>query len=126
VRASLIILCGFLILFSTSCFLGSEVKEISQKLQAELINIEDLIKSDQWEEAAEKINASYASWDKAKEWLAILLNHNTLSTIGACYQKLYQFTQHREKSYSLAELNVLILLLKDIQDFDKLKLNNIL
>ncbi len=125
-RSALSIILGFAILIGASSYISSEMKRTSHIIQDQLDQVEILIQSDRWEEASQQINQAYKSWSQAKKWFATVLNHSTLNSIEICYQRLYQFSQFKETSLSLAELKTLAILIKDIPESDNLNLINIL
>jgi hypothetical protein len=124
-RTIIAISVGFAILFGISLYITKEINYSSETVQSKLEQVEMLINSDNWDEAVIKTNEAYEYWSKAKEWWAIALNHNTLNSIDVAYTRLQQFNNTRETPHSLAELNTLIILFKDIAKSETLKLNNI-
>lgn len=125
-RSTLAIFMGFVILFSSSYYTVNQISNTSEIIQAQLLQVEDLLQSEHWDEASLKINESYEHWLEIKDWWAFVLNHNTLNTIEICFIRLQQYSLNKKISLSLAELNTIVALLKDIPKAETVSLNNIL
>jgi len=98
----------------------------SENMLIELNQVEELIKSKDFEEAQIKIDNTYKYWLRIKNWYAIILNHNTLKSIEISYLKVQQYTNYQDTSLALAELKTLQLLLKDIPESESFRIYNIL
>lgn len=125
-RSTILIIAGFLILFSISIFITGQINQTADVIMGELDKAEVLIAAEQWAEAEAIINSTYEKWFVARNWLAIVLNHSTLNSIEISYKRLQQFCLTKEKALSLAELNTLKIMLEDIPESEALRLNNIL
>ncbi|NLI90874.1 MAG: DUF4363 family protein [Peptococcaceae bacterium] len=125
-RSTIAIILGFFILISISVWIGVQVKHTAETIQVELNQAETLIHSNEWSEASALIDKTFNNWTSARHWWAIILNHSTLDSIEISYARLQQFTQNKETSLSLAELNTLKVLLENIPESESLRLNNIL
>jgi len=123
---TIIIILGFVILIGASALISGQIKKNSEIIQVQLEQAEVLIQNDDWDKASLKINEAYNSWSEAKKWWAIVLNHSSLNSIEISCQRLYQFTLARNATLSLAELNTLKILVKDIPDSESLRIDNIL
>jgi len=125
-RSTISIIVGFLVLFSISIFITGQIDRTADTIMLQLDKAEVLIAAEKWDEAETIINSTYENWLTAKNWLAIVLNHSTLSNIEISYKRLQQFSLTKEKALSLAELNTLKIMLEDIPESEALRLNNIL
>ncbi|NLO98195.1 MAG: DUF4363 family protein [Peptococcaceae bacterium] len=124
-RATVIIVLGFIILFGCSTAVSYKVNTTAVIIDEGLKQAVPFIETDQWDKASQIINNNYQNWLKAKQFWALFINHNTLNNVEISFQKLNQLILHREKSFSLAELEALRILIRDIPETERLKLINI-
>ncbi len=124
-RPAIIIILGFAILFGISITTSYQLNSSSEVLQVELMATEELIHSEQWEQALVRIEDMQTRWSGYHNWWAIFLNHSTLSDIGISLTRLQQFTLTKDEALSLAELHTLLVILKDISESELLKVYNI-
>ena len=125
-RSTIAIVLGFTILFGFSLYFTKQINFSAEIIQIQLKQAEIFIQSNKWEEANITIDETYKSWTDTKRWWAIVLNHSTLNSIEISHIRLQQFAINKEFSLSLAELNTLIILLRDIPESEILRLNNVL
>ncbi|NLM20459.1 MAG: DUF4363 family protein [Peptococcaceae bacterium] len=124
-RATVIIVLGFIILFGSAILVSYKVNETASMIEENLEQAGTFIETDEWEKASQIINNNYESWQKTKQWWALVVNHNVLNNVEISYQRLNRLVYYQEKSFSLAELDTLITLLKDIPETESLKIINI-
>ena len=124
-RPMIIIILGFTILFGISITTSYKLNSSSEVLQVELIATEELIHSEQWDQALHRIEDMQTKWSEYHNWWAIFLNHSTLNNIEISLSRLQQFTLTKDQALSLAELHTLLVLLKDISESELLKVYNI-
>ncbi len=125
-RSTLVIILGFIIIFSTASIIAVKIDHSSELIQDQLEEADVLLQSQQWDEASSVIADAYDSWLGAKSWWAVFLNHSTLDSIEISYKRLQQFALTKDVSQSLAELHTLKILLENIPESESLRLNNIL
>ncbi|NLL51103.1 MAG: DUF4363 family protein [Peptococcaceae bacterium] len=124
-RATLVIVLGFIILFGSAILVSHKVNVTAGIIEESLEQVSTLIETDEWDKASQIINNNYESWQEAKRWWALVVNHNVLNNVEISYQRLNRLVYYQEKSFSLAELDTLITLLKDIPETESLRIINI-
>lgn len=124
-RAVLIIITGFLILFSVSTYTAYSISNTANELKLKLRETEKYIHSESWDKALSSIETTSKEWSDVKKRWAIVLNHTTLSNIEISINRLKQYTLTKNTSLSLGELNTLIILLQDIPQSEYLRFHNI-
>lgn len=124
-RPVIIIVLGFAILFGISITTSYQITNSSEVLKVELMATEELIHSEQWEQAQLRIEELQTRWSEYHNWWAIFLNHSTLSSIEISLSRLQQFTLTKNEALSLAELHTLLVLLNDASESELLKIYNI-
>lgn len=124
-RPTIVIILGFTILIGISITAFYYLNISSEVLQDELMVIEKIVYSSNWEQALLRIEDLQTKWSDNKKWWAIFLNHSTLSDIEVSLSRLGQFVLTEDEALSLAELHTLLVYLKDIADSDLVRIYNI-
>ena len=125
-RSLFTVILGFVLLFAISIVTNYNLEKTSDILQLELNTAEEHLLTEDWNQALVQIEDIEYKWSQYKSWWAIFLNHATLNNIEISISRLKQHILTENRSLSLAELHELLILLKDIPESEKLKLNNIL
>ncbi|KUO58862.1 MAG: hypothetical protein APF84_14105 [Gracilibacter sp. BRH_c7a] len=124
-RPVIVIILGFSILIAVSITTSHYINNASEVLQVELMATEELILSEQWEQALLRIEEMQKKWPEYHDWWAVFLNHSILNTIEISLSKLQQFTIAEDQALSLAELHSLLSHFRGISDSALVKLYNI-
>lgn len=124
-RAIIIIVTGFFIIFAVSTYTAYSISNTADRLQLNLQETEEFIHSDSWDKALSSIDKTLLEWSDIKKQWAIVLNHTTLSNIEISINRLKQYTLTKNTPLSLGELNTLRILLQDIPQSEYLRFHNI-
>jgi len=124
-RPVAIIILGFSMLIAISLVSTNYITKASDVFQVELMATDELIHAEQWEEALLRIEEMQIKWSEYHDWWAIFLNHSVLTKIEISLNKLQQFTLAKDEALSLAEIQTLLVYLKDVYESELLKIHNI-
>lgn len=125
-RSAIGILLGFAILIGGSTYVTNKIELTAQSINSQLEQAEELINSNNWDEAIEIINQAYEKWLPVKPYWALVLNHSTLSSIEISCLRLQQYALYKESAHTLAEIETLKILLNDIPESQSIRIYNIL
>lgn len=125
-RSAIGILLGFAILIGGSMYVTNKIELTAQNINSQLEQAEELINSNDWDEAIGIINQAYEKWQPVKPYWALVLNHNTLSSIEISCLRLQQYALYKEYAHTLAEIETLKILLNDIPESQSIRIYNIL
>lgn len=125
-KAAMPIILGFIILIAVSLISFQGINKDYQKINSELSKTEDFIIAGDWAKAGFHLKQSQSDWSKARKWWAIFINHSTINNIEICYKKLERYIDSQKTALSLAELEALKVLIKDVPGSEELSIVNIL
>lgn len=125
-RIIISIILGFVILVAVSLFAIYHINQSVDVIQADLDQTEKLILASNWNEALEKLKTTQEYWYQTKNWWSVLLDHNALNSIEISIKRLEKFIETKQTPLSLAELETLKILIKEIPDSEVPKIYNIL
>ena len=97
----ILLIAGFLI-NSTSCTLLQKSIDKRMGFSNHLKNIEDSIRSEEWEKAKVSLGDSQKAWEKIKPLLQVDIDHDYINSIEEDFVKLGAYIEVKDKSNSLA------------------------
>jgi hypothetical protein len=91
---------------TTICSCTLLVKPLGRKMHfsEQLMQIEDAIRSESWEQADEKLEMAKKAWKKLKPWLQIDIDHDYVHEIEENLAKLKGYIDTEEQPDALASL----------------------
>jgi len=101
------------------------IQTSTRSLEAQFETVEQSITSQQWEAAQKELTTTQQSWDNAKTWWTVLLDHQEIDNIDISLKRLEKYVATRETPLSLGEVATLKLLVDHIYDTEKFTLTNI-
>ncbi|MGD9570025.1 MAG: DUF4363 family protein [Sedimentibacter sp.] len=92
----------------------------------ELIELNNLIYTDQWEKAESNMEFYYDNWEDVRNLWVYFINQNDIDNIDSSIIKLDSFIRNRDKTMAQAELEHLRVLFNVIKENECLSLENIM
>jgi hypothetical protein len=81
-----------------------------------LMQIEDAIRSENWEQADEKLEMAKKAWKKLKPWLQIDIDHDYIHELEGNLAKLKAYIDTEEQADALANLLLIQETWEDIEE----------
>lgn len=98
----------------------------SNILVSEISNLEDSVKSSNWDSAEKQVDTLQNKWNKTEKWMSTLIDHQEIDSIQLTLAKLTQYVHEKETTDIMAESASLKLLIKHIPGKEKVDLTNLL
>lgn len=90
-----------------SCTLAVKPLDRSSHFSERLLQLESSIRSENWEQAGESLEAAKKAWKSLKPWLQIDIDHDYVHEIEENLAKIEAFIDTEEKPDALANLLML-------------------
>ncbi|MEQ2128546.1 DUF4363 family protein [Caldanaerobacter subterraneus KAk] len=97
----------------------------SQKIDSLLSQVEDHIKSGDWEKAKDWVKKAESEWKKIDRKWALLVEHREIDEIEINMEKLKSFVESKNRDHSMAQLKTVKMLLKHVPENEKPSFENI-
>ncbi|WHH58912.1 DUF4363 family protein [Petroclostridium sp. X23] len=114
-----------LIILSTIWYIHS-LNNVSNQLVTEIDKLEDIIKTDNWDQAEKQLDHIQEEWDKTEKWMATLIDHEEIDSIRLTLARLSQYIHYRKTPDFMAESASLKLLIKHLPEKERISLGNLL
>lgn len=116
----LVLLVGF------SLFIYYQTFEIADGLTTTLEQIEETVKTEEWDKASRKAEVLRKKWDRADAWWAPLMDHQEIDMLDQSIVKVARMVEVQCKEDVLIEVGVAKTLVKHISELQRLDIKNIL
>jgi len=115
-----------ILIFSWGYYCSKLLKTTSSGLDATAASLEDLVKSNKWEEADKKLSDIQKSWDKTEPKWAIMIDHFEIDNIDNSMVRMSKFVEEKSPDDALAELGALRKFIQHIPLKNALTIKNVL
>lgn len=115
----------FIIMLGVMFFSLSYLNNTCTKFREESDQLEDLIKSSNWEKAAESANGMLERWKKQSSIIPMFINHAEVDNLTNELLKLTQFVECKTTDESLASTHVVKFWLDNIRSLQKINFENV-
>lgn len=115
-----------LVVIATSLGVNWYLEQTSQQLSAGLQQVQQLVSSGQWAEAADIFEQLDEQWAQTSGAWSAIIRHQEIDQLETTFGRIKQFIACREPGLALAELETARLLIEHIPEKERVKLSNIL
>jgi hypothetical protein len=98
---------------------------VCSKFRAESNRLEDMIRAEDWDNAAAFSNDMLSRWKQQVTILPMFVNHAEIDLLTVEFLKLTQYVENRTRDESLASTHIVKFLLDNIKSLQKFNLENI-
>lgn len=120
-----------LLLISASIIGGAywsiySLKISTNELSEQIIQVNEEIKSENWEAAAFQMEEVHNKWQDKTKWWPIFLNHEEMDVIEFSLAKAKAYVHVENEALALGQLSELKRMIKHIHEKEQLNIENIL
>ncbi|NLY44162.1 MAG: DUF4363 family protein [Clostridiaceae bacterium] len=113
-----------IIIISAIVYIKS-LEKVSDEFIQQITQLEDMVKSERWDEAKKQLEDIEDLWIKKEKWMATLIDHEEIDNIKMTLAKLGEYVYFRETADFMAESATLKILIKHIPEKERISTANL-